>query len=142
MRGKGFRSSNSDTRETPMAKSDDPDDGFPWTTKEGTALPQAQSCRLIDFEKVDIVPGIAKDTWFVIVGGTKPYRNMSVDLRPLIYVRQPAYWGIEVVGCLPGIGLPAEAPYSESIPLDGIRGTKGIEILGATKSEKREVPPN
>jgi hypothetical protein len=59
---------------------------------------------------------------------------------PLIYIQQPEYWGIEVVGCLPGIGLP-EAPYTISIPLDGITGTKGIEVIGATRSEKREFPP-
>ena len=117
------------------------DNLFPWTTEDGTVLPQIESCRLIDFETVEIVPGIVNDTWFVIVSGTKPYVNMTVKLQPLTYVGQPEYWGIEVVGCLPGVRLPATAPYQESRPLDGIRGTKGIEIIGATKREKRAVPP-
>jgi hypothetical protein len=48
------------------------------------------------------------------VGGTKPYANMSVDLSPLAYIRQPEYWGIEVVGRLRGgIPLPAEVPSEE-----------------------------
>jgi len=27
---------------------------------------------------------------------------MGVSLVPLIYVKQPEYWGIEVIGTLPG----------------------------------------
>jgi hypothetical protein len=41
---------------------------------------------------------------------------------------------------LNGFGLPAEAPYIESIPLDGIRGTMGIEVIGARKKQKLKVP--
>ncbi len=104
-------------------------------------LPQADSCRRVNFDKVEIHPGIVSDTWILIVSGTKAWMNVEVDLVPLVYIRQPEYWGIEVVGCLPGIGLPAEAPYTVSIPLDGITGTKGIEVNGATHSEKRQVPP-
>lgn len=106
------------------------------------SLPVAKSCRVIDFENVQIRPGIVKDTWIVIVNGTKPCINMSVELVPLVYIDQPEYWGIEVVACLPGgICLTATAPYTISRPLDGVRGTKGIKIIGATKSEKYNVPP-
>ncbi len=116
-------------------------DPWPQLAEEGVEFPLAKSCRVIEFENVDVVPGIVNDTWFVNVSGTKRYRNMTVRLVPLVYVKQPEYWEIEVVGCLPGIALPALAPYSESIALDGIRGKKGIEIIGATGSEKRDVPP-
>lgn len=119
---------------------EDPDDGFP-ITSENVELPVAESCRRIDFEKVEIRPGIVNNTWFAVVSGMKPWLNMEVRLIPLVYIRQPEYWGIEVVGCLPGIGLPVVAPYVVSIPLGGITGTKGIEIIGATRTEKREVPP-
>jgi hypothetical protein len=103
-------------------------------------LPVSQSVRLIDFEEARVVPGIVPDTFILIVSGTKPYVNMRVELSPLVYVRQPEYWGIEVVGTLPGIGLPTTAPYTESLPLDGIRGTRGIEVIGATRSERFDVP--
>jgi hypothetical protein len=103
--------------------------------------PAAEACRRIDFENVRIVPGIVPDTWFAVVSGTKPWITMDVDLVPLIYIEQPEYWGIEVIGCNSGIGLPTEAPYSETISLGGIRGTKGVEIMGATRSERFEVPP-
>lgn len=66
---------------------------------------------------------------------------MTVELRPLTYIRQPEFWGIEVVGFLPGFGLPVVAPYTVSLPLDGVTGRRGIEVLGATRSEKIEVPP-
>jgi hypothetical protein len=105
------------------------------------ALPAPQSCRLIDFETAEVRPGFVTGTFILVVSGTKPYANMTVELRPLIYIRRPAYWGIEVVGCLPGFGLPALAPYTVALPLDGVTGTRGIEVLGATRSRRIAVPP-
>ena len=104
-------------------------------------LPLAETSRRIDFERVDIRPGFVSGTYILIVSGTKSWINMQVDLVALVYVRQPEYWGIEVVGRLTGFGLPTEAPYTVALPLDGITGTEGIEVLGATRSEKRKVPP-
>lgn len=101
----------------------------------------SQSAERIDFEKAEVIPGFVNDTYFLVVSGTKPYLNMEVHLIPLIYIRKPEYWGIEVIGILPGIGLPATAPYHVNIPLDGITGTNGIEVIGANKSEKFDVPP-
>lgn len=75
------------------------------------------------------------------VNGTKPYTNMKVELVPLVYVKQPEYWGIEVVGSLRGIGLPALAPYSVSLPLAGLIGTHGIEVIGATRTERFDIQP-
>jgi hypothetical protein len=94
-------------------------------------------------EEVDIVTlEIFSPQYVLIVRGTKTYLNMDVDVRPRIYIRQPEYWGIEVVGCLSGFGLPALAPHTVSIPLSGITGTEGIEVIGATRSERREIPPD
>ncbi len=102
--------------------------------------PAATSCRLIDFESVEIHAGIIPDTWFLTVRGTKPCINMKVSLVPLVYIRCPEYWGIEVVGCLPdGICLPAIGPFEETIPLAGITGSCGIEVIGANKKETHDV---
>jgi hypothetical protein len=106
-----------------------------------SASPASESVRLIDFESAEVVAGFVNDTYFLIVSGTKPYVNMEVRLSPLVYVRQPEYWEIEVVGSLPGTGLPQTAPYSEPILLSGITGTKGVEVVGANKREKFDVPP-
>ena len=67
--------------------------------REFEALPQPSSCRLIDFEKAEVVPGFVEKTFFLIVSGTKPWVTMTVQLSPLIYIKQPEYWGIEVIGC-------------------------------------------
>jgi hypothetical protein len=106
------------------------------------ALPKAGSYRLVDFEWAEVVTLRSFPPQFLLrVGGTKPYANMRVDLSPLVYIRQPEYWGIEVVGCLRGgILLPAEVPYEVSLPLSGITGTRGVEVIGATRSEQIEVP--
>lgn len=109
--------------------------------KSYTTLPAPESVRLIDFEHAEVNGGFVNDTFFLTVSGTKPYVNMRVELSPRIYTHRPEYWGIEVVGFLPGgIGLPATAPYSVTLPLDGILGTKGIEVIGASSSLKIDVP--
>jgi hypothetical protein len=111
--------------------------------REWEALPKPSSCRLVDFDQAQIVTLRSFPPQHLLhVSGIKPYLNMQVDLVPLVYIQQPEYWGIEVVGCLPGgIGLPATAPYTAWINLSAITGTEGIEVIGATRSERLEVPP-
>lgn len=108
----------------------------------------AKSCRLlartIDDTKAEakVVPGIVTNTYILIVKGKKPYLNMRVLLAPLTYVRVPEYWGIEVLGCISGISLPTVGIYEEFLPLDGIRGTKGIEVIwSGGEAEKIDIPP-
>nr|BFD96218.1 hypothetical protein KitaXyl93_75780 [Kitasatospora sp. Xyl93] len=102
--------------------------------------PAPESVRLIDFDQAKVVPGIVPETFILVVSGEKPWENMTVRLVPLVYIRQPEYWGIEVTGSLTGIGLPATARYTESLPLDGIKGTRGIEVIGAFKRETIALP--
>jgi hypothetical protein len=102
--------------------------------------PTPTSVRLIDFTSAEVHPGFLPDTWILVVSGKKPYANMTVRLSPLIYVRRPEFWEIEVIGSLPGIGLPMTAPYTVSLQLD-VLGTKGIEVVGATKRKRIPVPP-
>ncbi|MEW9553742.1 hypothetical protein [Nonomuraea sp. NPDC050783] len=109
-------------------------------TENFAELPASQSVRLIDFEEARVVPGIVPGTFILVVNGTKPYLTMQVELSPLVYIRQPEHWGIEVVGRVRGIGLPATAPYSVSLPLDGVLGTKGIEVIGAGSRKTFDVP--
>lgn len=105
------------------------------------ALPSPDSCRLIDFDSAKVITLRSLPPQHVlVVSGQKPYFNMTVSLSPLVYIRQPEYWGIEVVGCLPGLGLPVVTPYVESLDLAGTIGTCGIEAIGASRSEKIDVP--
>lgn len=95
-----------------------------------TALSPADAYRRINFDRVEIRPGFVTDTYILVVTGLKPYENMAVELMPLVYVRQPDYWGIEVVGSLPGgIGLPTQASYTVGLPLDRFIGDKQ-EVVG------------
>jgi hypothetical protein len=118
---------------------------LPWEEADSfNDLPKAGSCRLIDFERAKVLALKTTDPpqYFLVVLGTKPFPNMEVSLVPRTYVQQPEYWGIEVVGLLPGGGGPdPTAPYVAAIPLAGITGTKGIEVIGARHSETREIPP-
>lgn len=103
------------------------------------AAPVAKSVRLINFRQAKVVR-VKANHYVLVVAGNKPFLNMQVHLSPLIYIVQPDYWGIEVVGVLPGIGLPVVAPYQVHISLDGILGKKGIEVIGATTRKKINVP--
>lgn len=102
--------------------------------------PAAQSSRLINFEKAEVRPGFVSGTWILIVSGEAPCLNMDVSLIPLIYIRCPEFWGIEVVGTLPqGFCLTAMKPYLVTLPLTGITGSQGIEVIGANRSEQIKV---
>ena len=46
-----------------------------------------------------------------------------------------------MVGCLRGIGLPVLTPYTVSLPLDGVRGVQGIEVVGAHRRKRVHVLP-
>ncbi|WP_084718285.1 hypothetical protein [Sphingomonas sanxanigenens] len=105
-----------------------------------SATKPSESSRVIDYENAEIVAGFVNDTFFLVVSGHAPCLNMDVTLSPLIYVTCPDYWGIEVVGTLKGgFCLTAIRPYTVSIPLAGITGSKGVELIGRSKSEQFDV---
>jgi hypothetical protein len=104
------------------------------------ALPHSSTCRLIDFEKADVVPGFASKTFCLLVAGTKPWATLKVELHPLIHVEKPDYWGIEVVACQDGIALPTSAPYHVALDITHLLGTRGIEVVGASGNKQFNVP--
>jgi len=100
------------------------------------------SCRLINFDEARVFFGFNPNLPLLEVSGLAPCANMTVRLQPLIYIRCPEYWGIEVVGCLPGdFCLEAVEPYQELIDLKaaGAIGSKGIKLIGANGSKKFDV---
>jgi hypothetical protein len=103
------------------------------------ALPTPQSRRVIDFDSAQVVTLESLPPQHVLIVTGQKALNMEVSLSPLVYIRQPEYWGIEVVGCVPGLGLPAVAPYVVRLDLDGTIGTCGIEVIGASRSEKIDI---
>ncbi|MEO8136002.1 MAG: hypothetical protein ABI831_18755 [Betaproteobacteria bacterium] len=93
--------------------------------------------RRIDFDDVRIEAGPGDHGALLVVSGIKHWLNLIVNLMPRCYHARPAFWVIEVVGALPGYGVPALVDFSVVLPLHGLRGVQGIEIVGATKSERR-----
>jgi len=73
------------------------------------------------------------------VSGYKPFESMVVDLAPAVYVQQPDFWEIDVVGSSPDGGLPWKIPYTVSKPLGGALGACGIEVIGANKRERFDL---
>ena len=104
-------------------------------------LPLAQTCRRLDFDWVSIEAATADHAAVLVVAGVKHWLNLMVELVPRCYQTRPDYWGIEVVGTLPGFGVPSLVEYNVALSLDGVRGVLGIEIFGATKSERRPWTP-
>jgi heat shock protein HslJ len=106
--------------------------------------PPAGECSTIDFDKavVESVPSTATTpSYRLTVVGTKPWLDQVVTLEPVTYVRQPEYWAIEVRACHPSeVGLPATGPYTATRDVSHTLGTQGIEVVGATRSQRIDVP--
>jgi len=112
------------------------------STEQFLDLEAAQSIRRVSFKTAKVVPGFVSGTHILIVSGETACINMKVRLSPLIYISCPEYWGIEVIGelqdghCIIGI-VPTK--FTVSRQLNGIIGSKGIEVLGAKQSKKIKV---
>jgi hypothetical protein len=98
-------------------------------------------CAPIDFQNVDIQWYAGGGVYQLTVSGVKPYTNMEVSLSHEAYSGRPAYWRTVVVGCVKnGLLMPLAAPYYITMNLDRFVGTKGVEIIGASRAVRRAVP--
>jgi hypothetical protein len=110
------------------------------TRESAERRPAGRFSQLIEFERAEVItPMIYPPQPRLVVTGQKPWANMEVTLRPLIYIRQPEYWGIEVIGTMPQIGQPAIVPYAVELDLAGTIGTAGVEVIGANCTERIDV---
>jgi hypothetical protein len=103
--------------------------------------PDPSLCKPIDFTRA-FVRTVDTAPWdrYLVVSGFKPSSSMEVVLSPVTYIRQPEYWQIDVLGCVRTIGMPVLTPYTASLRLGGTIGTKGIEVVGASRSLRIDVP--
>jgi hypothetical protein len=98
-------------------------------------------CYPIDFNDIDIQWYAGRGVYQLTVTGMKPYTNMEVSLSHEAYQGRPAYWRTVVVGCVKnGLLMPIAAPYNITMKLDRFVGTRGIEIVGASRAVRRAVP--
>ncbi len=98
-------------------------------------LPYAEACRRIDFDFVEVRRGRQDGARLVVVSGVKQWADLRVTLEPVACREPGEFRTIEVVGRL-AHGLPALVDFCVVLPLDAVRGSKGIEIVGATRSER------
>ena len=105
------------------------------------SLPYACSCRRIDFDLVELRESAEPGGRLLLVSGITPWADLHVTLEPLVYTERPDFWVIEVVGRLTTSGLSGLVDYCAALRLGSIHGRKGIEIVGATKSERKLFPP-
>ncbi|MBT8226896.1 MAG: hypothetical protein HKP61_13205 [Dactylosporangium sp.] len=101
----------------------------PSRTSQGT-------CYLAMFDTAEVIPDAEERTLTLVVSGAKSATNVTIELVPIIYIRQPEYWGIQVLGCTDGIGLPVLTPYVATLDVTHYVGTLGIEVVGAHNSVK------
>lgn len=101
----------------------------------GGGTPTA-SCSAAEFDSATVErdPGTGSTT--LIVTGVKRSSNISIELTPVVYIRQPEYWLILVNGCGSGMGMPVLTPYVAKRDITGSIGTLGIEVQGANQSVK------
>lgn len=105
-----------------------------------------ESGRLVDFEHADVVsPMIYPPRPRLVVSGLLPTPGTEVTLVPLRYVSRPQYYGIQVVGTLEDVGpqpTPVAEPARYTVELDlvGITGAEGVEVIGASHTERVPVP--
>ncbi|WP_198136094.1 hypothetical protein [Gordonia alkanivorans] len=95
------------------------------------------SWRLIRYEDAHVESSGSQFFSYLIVSGVAAYANIRVELMPLVYIDVPDYWGIEVVGSVSFVALPAITPYEVRLPLDRAMGRKGIEVIGADGQSMR-----
>jgi hypothetical protein len=98
-------------------------------------------CYPIDFSDVDIQWYAGRGVYQLTVSGLRPFTNMEVSLSHEAYDGRPAYWRTVVIGCVKnGLLLPLAAPYYITMNLDQFVGTRGVEIVGASRAVRRAVP--
>jgi hypothetical protein len=89
---------------------------------------------LVDFETAHVAIGTVKG-FILTVSGETP-RPMEVKLEPVPFDERPEWWKIEVAGYSPDFGPEVVTPYQAHFGFDSVQGTKGIELIGKTKTER------
>ena len=90
------------------------DEGFPSVRKAPNfPLKPGESCNRINFDNYQLVPGVTKNTWLLLVWGKMPSEYMTVSVSPVFNATSPAYWEIQVVGCMTTTALWESETFAE-----------------------------
>src|SRR5262245_44003253 len=98
-------------------------------------------CYAIDVNVIDIEWYAGRGVYELTVTGMKPFMNMDVSLSHEAYSGRPAYWRTVVIGCVKnGLLMPLASPYYITMNLDQFVGSRGVEIVGASRKVRRNIP--
>jgi hypothetical protein len=103
---------------------------------------QEEGPLLLDFDEAELVPPKEPGFGAVVlrVRGQAPCMNMLVRLVPVVYIQQPDYWVVHVIGDLQGgVCLEAMRDYDEILAPAPL-GKQGVIVVGETKRERLESP--
>jgi hypothetical protein len=120
-------------------------------------VPTPAPCHLTDFRVATVDPLVSADpaaTGFGVPATQAGHRltvmgdlpvPAKVTLEPVVYIRQPEHWEIDVIACpvwtsgpvlnRPDVTLPVVPPsrfYRATFDFNGSLGSCGIEVVGAT----------
>jgi hypothetical protein len=102
--------------------------------------------RTIDFDTAEVrrvklfAPEGTPPVFELSVTGTKSHADHDVNLMPLRHEQQPEFWSIVVVESAGSSSEPPSSEFEEVISLADNVGTRGVEVIGPTRSERIEVP--
>lgn len=105
--------------------------GCPMETMPADGLP--------DFDSAEVVPGAAAGTFELVVRGYSGVCE-ELSLQPLVYIQQPEYWGYQLISHATAEVCTRQAVRFEVRAALNSVGTKGVEVIGATKTQALAVP--
>jgi hypothetical protein len=96
----------------------------------------------LDFRKAVVAPGETPGALVLTVSGVTPRDaagGAKIKLEPKSYQAIPEYWKIELLWDPSNANVPFVTPFTVSIPLETFRGTKGVEVVGQSRSQKISI---
>lgn len=108
------------------------------------SLSSAAQGQVIDFEHAELRRVPFQDSLYLWVRA-KVGDGYEMRLAPRVYHERPDYWGIEVVAFTPPgireVSGATDAPgmTERSVPLAGITGIRGVNVIGASQTLQIEI---
>lgn len=98
----------------------------------------------IAFDSAEVRAGpTLGDGLFLVVSGPVPDRPVQIKLRPVLSDLAPEYRRIEIVSETQPLDRfdrdKRGKKYERSMPLSGLSGTKGIELVGSNGTRKFDL---
>jgi hypothetical protein len=98
---------------------------------------------LADFDRVEVISSTSEPQQYtLLVSGALSSPSIEIDLHPIVYIDRPEYWEVQVVATEVAFLPPPPTYFVAALPLARATGTLGVEVVGATRRMRRDVPPS